>query len=111
MVKFVVGALLGAALMVVGQAVARPGLSGSDRAYCAAQADVVADVWKTQHSELTFDPKRVALNVAGYFRGDAHATLMVAAATYEDPDSWGERPSTDRVDDQLDPACRTLTHP
>jgi len=47
-----------------------------------------------QHSELTFDPRSEALNVAGYFRGDAHATLMVAAATHEDPDSWGERPST-----------------
>jgi len=47
--------------------------------------------------------------VIGALLGDA--TLMVAAATYEDPDSWGERPSTDRVDDQLDPACRAITHP
>ena len=111
MVKFVTGAILGAALMVVGRVVAQPALSGSDRAYCAAHPDVVANVWKAQHSELTFDPGSEAKNVAGYFRGDAHATLMVAAATYPDPDSWGERPSTDRVDDQLDPACRAPTHP
>ena len=108
--KFAVGAVLGAALMVVGQAVAQPGLSGSDRAYCATHADVVADIWKAQHSDLTFDPRSETPNVAGYFRGDAHATLMVAGATYSDPNAWGERPDASRVDDQLDPACRAITH-
>jgi hypothetical protein len=68
-------------------------------------------VWKAQQPDLTFNPRNEAKNVAGYFRGDSDATLMVAVATYPDSESWGERPSTDRVGEQLAPACRALTHP
>jgi len=103
-----IGAVLAIALTVVGTAVAKPALSGDDRAYCAAHADVVADVWKSQRSDLSFDPRNEAANVAGYFRGDRDATFMVAAATYRDPGSWGERPDTGRADDQLGSACRAL---